>query len=82
MSQVAEKLMRDYLEEYKIDRKQLYLIYSVGLDESIKRNMEEIAKANGFENVTWIQAGAMISTHAGPGGFGIAGIEYRELEQK
>ena len=75
MSQVAEKLMRDYLEEYKIDRKQLYLIYSVGLDESVKRNMEKMAKESGFDNVTWIQAGAMISTHAGPGGFGIAGIE-------
>ena len=75
MSQVAEKLMRDYLEEYKINRKQLYLIYSIGLDESIKRRMEEIAKETGFENITWIQAGAMISTHAGPGGFGIAGIE-------
>ena len=75
MSLVAEKLMRDYLEEYKIDRKQLYLIYSIGLDESVKRNMEKKAKEAGFENVTWIQAGAMISTHAGPGGFGIAGIE-------
>lgn len=76
MSIVAEKLMRDYLNQYDIDRKQLYLIYSIGLDESIKRRMDEIAKETGFENVTWMQAGAMISTHAGPGGFGIAGLEY------
>jgi DegV family protein with EDD domain len=75
MSIVAEKLMRDYLNQYDIDRKQLYLIYSIGLDESIKRRMDEIAKETGFQNVTWMQAGAMISTHAGPGGFGIAGIE-------
>lgn len=75
MSIVAEKLMRDYLNQYDIDRKQLYLIYSIGLDESIKRRLDEIAKENGFENVTWMQAGAMISTHAGPGGFGIAGLE-------
>lgn len=76
MSTVAEKLMRDYLNQYDINRKQLYLIYSIGLDESIKRRMDEIAKETGFENVTWMQAGAMISTHAGPGGFGIAGLEY------
>ncbi|PZX03151.1 DegV family protein with EDD domain [Psychrobacillus insolitus] len=76
MSIVAEKLMRDYLKQYDIDRKQLYLIYSIGLDESIKRRMDEIAKETGFQNVTWMQAGAMISTHAGPGGFGIAGIEH------
>ena len=76
MSIVAEKLMRDFLNQYDIDRKQLYLIYSIGLDESIKRRMDEIAKETGFEKVTWMQAGAMISTHAGPGGFGIAAVEY------
>ena len=76
MSNVAEKLMRDYLNKYDIDRKHLCLIYSIGLDESIKRKMEKSAKEKGFENVTWIQAGATISTHAGPGCFGIAGIEY------
>lgn len=76
MSNVAQKLMQDYLKQYNIDRKQLYLIYSIGLDESIKRQIEKMAKETGFENVTWMQAGAMISTHAGPGGFGIAGLEY------
>ena len=76
MSIVAEKLMQDYLNQYDIDRKQLYLIYSIGLDESIKRQIEKRAKEAGFEHVTWMQAGAMISTHAGPGGFGIAGLEY------
>lgn len=75
MSIVAEKLMRDYLSQYTINRQQLYLIYSIGLAESIKKRMEEVAKEAGFEKVTWMQAGAMISTHAGPGGFGIAGIE-------
>ena len=76
MSVVAEKLMQDYLGQYDINRNQLYLIYSIGLDEDIKRKIEEMAKNRGFENVIWMQAGAMISTHAGPGGFGIAGLEY------
>ena len=75
MSKVAEKLIRDFLEQYNIDRQQLTLIYSVGLDESIKRNMEKLAKENGFENVAWIQGGPTISTHSGPGCFGISGIE-------
>ncbi|MDR7077366.1 DegV family protein with EDD domain [Neobacillus niacini] len=75
MEAVSEKLMRDYLNQYNIDREQLYLLYSIGLDESIKRRMDEIAKEAGFKNVEWIQAGAMISTHAGPGGVGIAGLE-------
>ncbi|CAH2714762.1 Fatty acid-binding protein [Neobacillus rhizosphaerae] len=75
MDVVTEKLMRDYLDQYDIDREQLYLLYSIGLDERIKQRMDEIAKETGFKNVKWIQAGAMISTHAGPGGFGLAGLE-------
>ncbi|GAB3043863.1 DegV family protein [Virgibacillus ainsalahensis] len=75
MSKVSEKLMRDYLNQYDIDRNQLYLIYSIGLDEGIKQRMDEIAIEHGFINIKWMQAGAMISTHSGPGGFGIAGLE-------
>ncbi|MBP1947150.1 DegV family protein [Virgibacillus litoralis] len=75
MSSVAEKLLHDYLNQFDIDREQLYFQYSIGLDESIKLRVEEIAKENGFKNIKWMQAGAMISTHAGPGGFGIAGLE-------
>ncbi|ALX48533.1 DegV family protein [Lentibacillus amyloliquefaciens] len=75
MSSVAEKLMEDYLNQYDIDREQLYFLYSIGLDESIMQRMDEIAKENQFKNIKWMQAGAMISTHAGPGGFGIAGLE-------
>lgn len=75
MSVVTEKLIRDYLNQYNIDREQLYFQYSIGLDESIKQRMDEIAKENEFKSIKWMQAGAMISTHAGPGGFGIAGLE-------
>src|SRR4051794_40731254 len=75
MEAVSEKLIREYLNQYDIDREQLYLLYSVGLDEKIKQRMDEITKEAGFKNVRWIQAGAMISTHAGPGGVGIAGLE-------
>ncbi|MEH7249093.1 DegV family protein [Neobacillus niacini] len=75
MEAVSEKLMRDYLSQYDIDREQLYLLYSIGLDEGIKQGMDVIAKEADFKNVKWIQAGAMISSHAGPGGVGIAGLE-------
>ncbi|KIL51592.1 hypothetical protein KP77_11040 [Jeotgalibacillus alimentarius] len=75
MSGATEKLFSDYLKEFDIDREQLYLIYSIGLDEGIKQRMDEVAKENGFQNVRWIQAGGMISTHSGPGGFGVAGLE-------
>ncbi|WP_112180517.1 MULTISPECIES: DegV family protein [Paraliobacillus] len=72
---VAEKLVEDFLNDYNIDRKQLYFQYSIGLDETIKERMNKVAKDAGFKDIIWVQAGAMISTHAGPGGFGIAGLE-------
>ncbi|GGF27886.1 hypothetical protein GCM10010954_28760 [Halobacillus andaensis] len=75
MSGATEKLMNDYLNEFNIDREQLYFIYSIGLDEKIKQRMDEVAKENGFQNIRWIQAGGMISTHSGAGGFGVAGLE-------
>jgi DegV family protein with EDD domain len=75
ISSVAEKLMYDYLDDYNINKEQIYFIYSIGLDDSIKLRMDKLAKEKGFKHITWIEAGAMISTHAGPGGFGIAGIE-------
>ncbi|MDO6658103.1 DegV family protein [Anaerobacillus sp. 1_MG-2023] len=75
MSGASEKLLRDYLNEFNIDQEQLYFIYSIGLDERIKQRMDEVAKEHGFQNIRWIQAGGMISTHSGAGGFGIAGLE-------
>lgn len=75
MNIVSEKLIHDYFNQYDIDRKQLYLIYSIGLNDGVKQQMHEIAKKYGCKNIQWLQAGAMISTHSGPGGFGIAGLE-------
>ncbi|MCP3032728.1 DegV family protein [Halobacillus sp. A1] len=75
MNRATEKLLNDYLNDFNIDREQLYFIYSIGLDEEIKQRMDEVAKESGFQNIRWIQAGGMISTHSGAGGFGVAGLE-------
>ena len=37
--------------------------------------MEKYAKEKGYQDVTWIQTGGVITSHGGPGAFGIAGIE-------
>jgi hypothetical protein len=71
----AEKLVWDYLQDFDISREQLYLLYSIELDGRIMPQIEKIAKEMGFQNVKWLQAGAMIPSHAGPGGFGISGLE-------
>ena len=75
MVRVAEEYFNEYIGRYNMDKEQIYFLYSLGLDEKIKKRMVEIAKEKGFKKITWIQTGCVISTHGGPGAFGIAGFE-------
>jgi len=72
---IVEKYMKEYIGKYHMDKEQIYLIYSLGLEEHIKQHMEQIAKEEGFKKIIWIQAGCMISSHSGPGAIGIAAFE-------
>ena len=72
---IVEKYMKEYIDKYNMDKEQIYLIYSLGLEEDIKKHMEQIAKEEGFKKIIWIQAGCMISSHSGPGAIGIAAFE-------
>lgn len=75
MSRVSKKLVTDFSSKYNLEKESLYLLYTEGLDESIKNNAETIAKDLGFHNIQWVKAGGVITTHGGPGGFGIVGLE-------
>lgn len=75
MRHIAEKYMNEYIDKYNMDTEQIYIIYSLGLDEQIKQYIEEIVKGKGFKKVIWIQTGCVISAHSGPGAIGIAGLE-------
>lgn len=75
IANIVEKYMKEYINKYHMDKQQIYLIYSLGLEENIKQRMEQIAKVEGFKKIIWIQAGCMISAHSGPGAIGIAAFE-------
>jgi len=75
MSNIAVKYMNEYIGRYNMEKEQIYLLYSLGLEEHIKLNMEQIAKEKGFKKVIWVQTGCVISVHSGPGAIGIAGFE-------
>jgi len=75
MSHIIKEYFNDYFDRYNMDKEQIYLLYSLGLNEQIKDNMEEIVKEKGFKKIIWIQTGCVISTHGGPGAMGIAGFE-------
>lgn len=73
-AKVCKKFAREYLTEHKLEKESFYLIYSDGLDNGLKREIEEITAEFGYENPKWIKTGCVISTHSGPGAFGIGGF--------
>lgn len=46
-----------------------------GLSDEHIKNIELILEEHGIKEPKWIDAGAVISCHGGPGAFGIVGIE-------
>jgi DegV family protein with EDD domain len=74
MARVIKQMIKEYPEVNNLEKDELIGIYGEGLEESIKREVEETAKANGFKNVWWVKTGCVIAAHSGPGAFGIVGF--------
>ena len=74
MEKVAAQLVRDYAERYNLERDTLWLVYTVGLSDSVKQAVKHAADACGFRRLEWIQAHGVITTHGGPAAFGLAGF--------
>jgi len=50
------------------------MIYTFGLAEDIKQEMEAMSKTLGYQSVVWVQANGVITTHAGPSSIGFVGF--------
>lgn len=74
MESVALKFMREFIEQNRMSREILAIVYSKGIDESIITGAQELAEEMGIKEILWTPAGGVITTHCGPGGFGISGI--------
>lgn len=74
MQDVAMRFMREFIEEHDFDREMLSFVYSEGIDTTILDNAAALAKEMGFRELLWVPSGGVITSHCGPGGFGISGI--------
>lgn len=74
MSRVAKKLLTDFVEKYHLSKDILYFPYSPGLAEALQKEIEAQAVSLGFQEIRWIRTGSVVSTHSGPGAFGVCGI--------
>lgn len=74
MSKLAPRLVTEYAMERDLARDDLWLICAPGLSEESKEAAEHAARNCGFQNVTWVNTGGVITTHGGPGAFGVVGF--------
>ena len=74
MKQLAPKMVNEFAAQAEMDKECLYLIETPGLEQQTQDDAEAAARELGFERVEWIKTGCVITTHGGPGAFGVAGF--------
>ena len=70
-----KKMIDDFLKRFDINKDMIRLIKVHGLSDEHIQNVESILKEHGVKNFEWVEAGAVISCHGGPGAMGLVGIE-------
>ena len=68
-------MIDDFFNRFNINKDMIRLIKVSGLSDEHIKNIENIIKEHGVENFEWVEAGAVISCHGGPGAVGLVGIE-------
>lgn len=74
LSKLVPQLVQNYAEQYDLERDELWLIRSPGFPEDLRMAAEGAAFSCGFRSITWIKTGGVITTHGGPGAFGVVGF--------
>lgn len=74
MNKVAIELLREFPEKNHFKKDILAFVYSKGLKDSIRQEATATAKEMGFKEILWIPTGGVVTTHCGPGGYGVCGI--------
>ena len=78
LSKIAPQLVRDYAERNHLERDELWLIWSPGFPEELRLPIEQSARSCGFQKITWVKTGGVITTHSGPGAFGVVGFSAKK----
>ena len=74
MDTVAPKFLREYVEANNFQKDILVFVYSRGLKDSIRQECDAIAKGVHAHDHQDEPTGGVVTTHCGPGGFGVCGV--------
>lgn len=75
--QLALRMVSEFAEQENLEKEELWLLWSPGIPVGLRTAAEETAKAAGFQTVTWVKTGGVITTHGGPSAFGVAGFAQK-----
>lgn len=71
-------MINDFFANYDVDPETILIVGAPSVDEDNKKVISDLLKKNAIGKVTWMKAGAVISSHGGLGAIGITGIEKKK----
>jgi DegV family protein with EDD domain len=72
-----KKMINTFFKSYNIDPDTVMVVGAPAVEDNYKEMIYDILRENGIQNLKWMKAGSVISSHGGPGAIGIAGIEKK-----
>ena len=69
------RLIDIVVEQGAVDLERIFFVRSPGLPLQIQEAVEKHARDLGFEQVNWFDTGNVITSHCGPGTFGLALVQ-------
>ena len=73
MVKLAPVLLREFTEKHSLSKEHIYFINTPYMDEEIRTALNTEAAVLGYQKITWIPTGCVITCHGGAGAFGIVG---------
>lgn len=77
MKKIVSQLTANYIREQKLNLDEIWLICSPRMSEEVRQKAERAALDCGVKKITWVQTGCVITSHGGPGAFGVVGISEK-----
>ena len=77
MTKIAPNLLREFAAKHDLKKDRIVFINTPYMDEGIRTVLNAEASAMGFQQIEWIRTGCVITTHGGPGAFGIVGTDNK-----
>ena len=74
LEKVIPKLIQEYDEKHSLKKDHVYLIDTPFFPAELRKLAEETARELGFQAITWMKTGCVITCHGGPGVFGVVGF--------